>query len=43
MKKLIFDDVEVGKKELYDGKKAVNLSNVNVDKIAIIKLKEIMK
>ena len=33
MNKLIFDDVEVSKKEFYESKKAVNLSEVSVDKI----------
>ena len=33
MNKLIFDDVEVSKKEFYESKKAVNLKEVEVDKI----------
>ena len=35
MKKLIFDDIEVSKKEFYGGKKAVNLKEVEVDKIVV--------
>ena len=35
MSKLIFDNVEVSKKGIYEGKKAVSLSNVNVDKIVV--------
>ena len=35
MNKLIFDDVEVSKKEFYESKKAVNLSSVSVDKIVV--------
>ena len=34
MNKLIFDDVEVRKKEFYE-KKAVNLKEVEVDKIVV--------
>ena len=33
MNKLIFGDIEASKKEFYEGKKAVNLSEVSVDKI----------
>ena len=32
MNKLIFSDIEVSKKEFYEAKKAVNLSEVNIDK-----------
>ena len=35
MKKLIFDDIEASKKGFYEGKKAVNLSEVSVDKIVV--------
>ena len=35
MNKLIFDDVEMSKKEFYESKKAVNLSEVSVDKIVV--------
>ena len=35
MKKLIFDYVEVSKNEFYESKKAVNLSEVSVDKIVV--------
>ena len=35
MNKLIFDNVEVNKKEFYEKKKAVNLSEVSVDKIVV--------
>ena len=35
MNKLIFDIVEVSKKEFYESKKAVNLSEVSVDKIVV--------
>ena len=35
MNKLIFGDIEVSKKEFYGGKKAVKLSNVDVNKIAV--------
>ena len=41
MNKLNFGDIEVTKKELYEGKKAVNLSKVGVDKIVVSnKIKE---
>ena len=44
MNKLIFGDIEVSKKEFYEGKKAVNLGEVSVDKIVVgNKSKEIMK
>ena len=33
MNKLIFDDIEVSKKEFYESKKAASLSEVSVDKI----------
>ena len=33
MNKLIFGDIEVSKKEFYEGKKAVNLKEVEVEKI----------
>ena len=35
MNKLIFDDVEVSKKEFYESKRAVNLSKVSADKIVV--------
>ena len=35
MNKLIFGDIEVRKKEFYGGKKAVNLNEVEVDKIVV--------
>ena len=35
MNKLNFDNVEVNKKEFYESKKAVNLSEVSVDKIVV--------
>ena len=35
MNKLIFDDVEVSKKEFYESEKAVNLSSVSLDKIVV--------
>ena len=35
MNKLIDDDVEVSKKEFYESKKAVNLSEVSEDKIVV--------
>ena len=35
MNKLNLGDIEVSKKQFYEGKKAVNLSNVNVDKIVV--------
>ena len=35
MNKLIFDGVEVSKKEFYESKKAVNLSSVNANKIFV--------
>ena len=35
MNKLIFDDVEVSKKEFYESKKAVNLSVIDISKIAV--------
>ena len=35
MSKLTFDDAEVIKKEFYESKKAVSLSEVSVDKIVI--------
>ena len=35
MNKLNFGDVEVSKKEFYESKKAVNLSEVDVNKIAV--------
>ena len=35
MNKLIFGDIEVSKKEFYESKKAVNLSEVSVDKIVV--------
>ena len=41
MNKLIFDDVEMNKKEFYESKKAVNLKEVDVSKIVVInKIKE---
>ena len=30
MNKLVFDDIEVSKKEFYEGKKALKLSDVDV-------------
>ena len=36
MNKLTFDDVEVSKKEFFENKKAVSLSEVSIDKIVII-------
>ena len=35
MNKLIFGDIEVREKEFYGGKKAVNLNEVEVDKIVV--------
>ena len=35
MNKLIFDNVEVSKKEFYESKKAANLGEVSVDKIVV--------
>ena len=35
MNKLIFGDIEVSKKEFYEGEKAVNLSEVDVNKIVV--------
>ena len=35
MNKLIFDDMEVSKKKFYESKKAVNLSEVSVDKVVV--------
>ena len=35
MNKLNFGDIEVSKKEFYEGKKAVNLSSVDINKIAV--------
>ena len=35
MNKLIFGDIEVSKKEFYESKKAVNLGEVEVDKIVV--------
>ena len=35
MNKLSFADIEVSKKQFYEGKKAVNLSKVDVKKIAV--------
>ena len=35
MNKLSFADIEVSKKQFYEGKKAVNLSKVDVNKIAV--------
>ena len=35
MNRLIFDGVEVSKKEFYESKKAVDLSSVSVDKIVV--------
>ena len=35
MNKLIFGNVEVSKKEFYESKKAVNLKEVEVDKIVV--------
>ena len=40
MNKVSFDDTEMSKKEFYEGKKAVNLNKVDVDKIVVsIKIK----
>ena len=35
MNKLVLDDIEVSKKDFYDNKKAVKLSEVNVNKIVV--------
>ena len=35
MSKLIFDDIEVSKKEIYESKKTIKLSAVNVGKIDV--------
>ena len=35
MNKLNFDGIEVSKKEFYESKKAVNLKDVEVDKIVV--------
>ena len=35
MNKLIFGDIQVSKKEFYEGKKAIRLSLVDVDKIVV--------
>ena len=35
MNKLVFGDMEVSKKELYESKKAINLNSINVDKIFV--------
>ena len=35
MNKLNFGDIEVSKKQIYEGKKAVNLSKVDVNKIVV--------
>ena len=35
MNKLIFGDIEVSKKEFYEGEKSVNLSEVDVNKIVV--------
>ena len=35
MNKLLFGDIEVSKKEFYKSKKAVNLKEVEVDKIVV--------
>ena len=35
MNKLILGDIEVSKKEFYDGKKAIKLNSVDVDKIFV--------
>ena len=35
MNKLFFGDIEASKKEFYEGKKAVNLSNIDVNKIVV--------
>ena len=35
MNKLVFGDIEASKKEFYEGKKAVNLSNIDVNKIVV--------
>ena len=35
MNKLIFGDIEVSKKEFYESKKAVNLKEVDVNKIVV--------
>ena len=37
MNKLIFDDVEMSKKEFYEGKKAVDLGEVDLNKIVVSK------
>ena len=44
MNKLKFGDTEVSKKEFYESKKAVNLSEVDVNKVVVSnKIKGIMK
>ena len=35
MNKLVFSDLEFGKKEFYGSKKAMKLGSVNVDKIVV--------
>ena len=35
MNKLIFDDIDVSKKGFYEGKKAVKLSEIDVNKIVV--------
>ena len=35
MNKLVFDDVVLSKKELYENKKCIKLKDVNVDKILV--------
>ena len=35
MNKLIFDDAEVSKKEFYESKKAVDLKEVDINKIVV--------
>ena len=35
MNKLVFGDIEVSKREFYEGKKAVNLGEVSVDEIVV--------
>ena len=35
MSKLVFGDIEVGKKEFYESKKAIKLNLVDVDKIVV--------
>ena len=35
MNKFIFGDIEVSKKEFYDGKKAVNLNVVDINNIVV--------